>query len=101
MAHPATRSIIAKSATAPNEAQSRALAAEPGDRLIRTADVLHIIGACRATLYRMIQAGEFPSPIRRGSQSRWLESDARNHVRAMAAKRAARMAAAEATSAVA
>jgi predicted DNA-binding transcriptional regulator AlpA len=97
MADLATRSIVVPGAAAPSETQPHPCTPDPDDRLIRTAEVLHIIGACRATLYRMIQAREFPPPIRRGGQSRWLESDARNHVRDMATRRAARMSAAPAS----
>ena len=64
------------------------LAAEdPGSldrhRVVRRRDVCRLTGLARSTLYRMVQAGEFPLPVRLGQRAvawrleevlRWLDS---------------------------
>ena len=45
-------------------------------RLLRVAEVLDRIGIGRAQLYRKLDAGEFPEPVRVGKKSvRFLEDD--------------------------
>ncbi len=44
--------------------------------IIRKAQVCEIFGISPATLYRKIQAGEFPPPIELGANSKgWFEGD--------------------------
>ena len=63
--------------------QSRALATD--DRLIKTRDVLTILGVSRSTLYNMIRIGTFPPPLKQGMHSRWLKSDADMYLKARVA----------------
>jgi prophage regulatory protein len=39
-------------------------------RFIRSRDVVDMIGVSRSTLWRMVQAGTFPQPVRITSRSR-------------------------------
>lgn len=42
------------------------------DRLIRLAEVIEIVGYCKAMIYRKIRAGTFPRPYKPGgASSRW------------------------------
>ena len=46
------------------------------DRLIRLEEVLSYTGLSRSELYRKIQVGEFPRPVRVGKRAvRWRESE--------------------------
>ena len=46
------------------------------DRLITVADVCERLNISRAKLYRMMRNGEFPPPLKVGSQSvRWPQSE--------------------------
>ena len=45
-------------------------------RLLRIAQVLELIPIRRSTLYRWVEAGRFPAPVRLGENSvAWRESD--------------------------
>ena len=44
------------------------------DRLIRLQQILELTALSRATIYRMIAAGDFPEPTKFGSASRWHAS---------------------------
>lgn len=51
---------------------------EPPDRLLKLAQVLEIVGLGRSMVYRLIRAGEFPSPHKPGGfASRWSEAEIR------------------------
>ena len=46
------------------------------DRLLRRRDVERITGMSRASIYRLMQEGAFPRPVKVGSTAvRWKESD--------------------------
>ncbi len=46
------------------------------DRLLRRRQVEEITGMSRSTIYKMMQSGEFPRPVRIGpSAVRWRASD--------------------------
>ena len=46
------------------------------DRLLRRREVERITGLSRSSIYRQMQAGDFPWPLRVGpSAVRWKESD--------------------------
>ncbi|MFM0463063.1 AlpA family transcriptional regulator [Paraburkholderia sediminicola] len=46
------------------------------DQVMRMKDVVKKIGLCRATIYAMINRGEFPRPIRIGERATgWSESE--------------------------
>jgi prophage regulatory protein len=48
------------------------------DRLIPIVEVVRILGLSRATIYRLLDAGKFPSPVRIGIRAvRWRISDIR------------------------
>lgn len=44
-------------------------------RLIRLPDVLKRVGLSRSSVYARVQAGTFPSPIKMGHSSGWVESE--------------------------
>lgn len=47
-------------------------------RIVRRAEVEHVTGLSRATLYRMIAAGRFPAPVRLGKGAvGWRQSEVR------------------------
>lgn len=47
-----------------------------GEMLIRLSDVLHLTSLSRSTLYRLVERGEFPEPVRSGKRiMRWRHSD--------------------------
>ena len=46
------------------------------DRLLRRRQVEEITGMARSSIYRLMQDGDFPSPVRVGPAAvRWRESD--------------------------
>ena len=46
------------------------------DRLLRRRDVERITGMSRASIYRLMQDGDFPRPVKIGATAvRWKESD--------------------------
>ena len=46
------------------------------DRLLRRREVEWITGMSRASIYRQMQEGDFPRPVKVGSTAvRWKESD--------------------------
>lgn len=47
----------------------------PRHRLIRLPDVCKIVGLSRSSIYARIQAGTFPTPIKMGHSSGWVESE--------------------------
>ena len=47
------------------------------DRLLRASEILQILGVSNATLWRLIQRGEFPRSIKLGRAARWEERDVR------------------------
>ena len=44
-------------------------------RIIRLPDVRQLVGLSRSSIYARIQAGTFPSPIKMGHSSGWIESE--------------------------
>ena len=45
-------------------------------RLLRQPEVLHRVGLARSTIYRMMEAGTFPRPVKIGQRAvAWPESD--------------------------
>ena len=45
------------------------------DRLIRMRDLIELTALSRATIYREMEAGNFPLPIRIGGNNRWPMAD--------------------------
>ena len=46
------------------------------ERLLRVKDTAKLIGVSRSTVYRMVDDGQFPQPIRIGTRaSRWRLSE--------------------------
>ena len=46
------------------------------DRLLRRRQVEEITGMCRSSIYRLMQDGEFPRPVKVGPAAvRWRASD--------------------------
>lgn len=46
-----------------------------GETLLTIRQVCERTGYSRAGLYRAMQAGEFPRPLKRGNASLWVESE--------------------------
>jgi prophage regulatory protein len=44
-------------------------------RLMRLPELTRLLGISRPTVYRLIQNGEFPTPIKQGRTSSWRRSD--------------------------
>lgn len=52
------------------------LTAPDGDRLLKLTDVTARVALSRAAIYRRVNAGEFPSPVKLGPTSvRWRKSE--------------------------
>lgn len=49
--------------------------AQPQHRLIRRPEVLKRVALSRSSIYARIQEGTFPSPIKMGHSSGWVESE--------------------------
>lgn len=46
------------------------------DRLLRRTEVEQVVGLSRSTIYRLIDEGQFPKPLRLGPNSvRWSENE--------------------------
>lgn len=43
------------------------------DRLIRIADVMHVVGLRKTAVYQLIKDGAFPAPVKVGAASLWSE----------------------------
>ncbi len=53
-------------------------------RILRKKEVLKVIGKSESSLYRDINAGRFPTPVRLGQNSvGWREDDVRNWLDAL------------------
>lgn len=44
-------------------------------RILRLPDVRQLVGLSRSSIYARIQAGTFPSPIKMGHSSGWIEAE--------------------------
>jgi prophage regulatory protein len=64
-----------------------AVDAAPAHRLIDLPEVLRRVPLCRARIYQLIRAGEFPQQIKLGSRSCWLEREIDDWIGALAAQR--------------
>ena len=49
-------------------------APSPVEKLVNSNTVCESLSICRATLYKAINAGKFPPPIKIGAASRWPQS---------------------------
>ena len=50
-------------------------------RLLRRAEVCELVGLARSSLYRMINAGNFPRPVMVGPKSvRWRMADVKDFI---------------------
>lgn len=56
-------------------------------RLMRLAEVKHLTGLCRSSIYARIACGEFPVPRKLGRISFWLESEINKWIDGVATKR--------------
>ncbi|WP_426612921.1 helix-turn-helix transcriptional regulator [Bradyrhizobium sp. McL0616] len=56
--------------------------APPGERFLRVADVVGITSLSRSEIYRRVQLGEFPQPVKIGigqsGRTVWLETEIAN-----------------------
>jgi predicted DNA-binding transcriptional regulator AlpA len=71
---------------APTLAAQHRRAVAPNDRLLRTRELLAVLGVCRATLHVMVRDGKFPRPLKQGAHCRWLRSDADRYLKARLAE---------------
>jgi len=58
------------------------------DRLIRMPEVKSMVALSRATIYRLVQDGSFPKPVRQGRTSAWPYSEVRDYLERVKAQRA-------------
>lgn len=61
--------------------------AAPVDKLLTLPEVRAVVSLSSATLYRMIERGDFPPPLKIGRSSRWLASEIHAFVEAQKAAR--------------
>jgi prophage regulatory protein len=59
-------------------------------RFIRLPQVIDRVGMARPTIYRMIQHGQFPAPVKVGSAALWSEAEVSAWLDARIAERDAR-----------
>jgi predicted DNA-binding transcriptional regulator AlpA len=59
----------------------------PSTTLIRLCDVARIVGLRKSQIYKLIAAGEFPSPVKIGRASRWSAAEIAGWVQAKLADR--------------
>lgn len=60
----------------------------PGERLIRIDEVLHICGLSRSSIYAAIQKGDFPAQVKLSKKaSAWVYSEVIAWVSSQAARR--------------
>jgi len=57
------------------------------DRLIRMPELKSIVALSRATIYRLVQEGRFPQPVRQGRTSAWPLNEVRAYVESVKASR--------------
>lgn len=70
-----TARLVAK-AEEGGERMELAALQEPADRMMAIVEVTARIGLSRATVYRMMEAGTFPHPLRLSERTiRWRESE--------------------------
>lgn len=50
------------------------------ERLIRLPEVINKIGLSRPTVYRMIERGEFPKPVKQGRTSAWVSREVNDYL---------------------
>ena len=56
------------------------------ERLLPINEVCAMVGRGRASLYRDIQNGEFPPPVRLGGSARWPLSEVQGFIRSVVAE---------------
>jgi prophage regulatory protein len=62
--------------SAPKAKSQTVLSAEDDlSRLMRLPELTRVLGISRPTVYRLIQKGEFPAPVKQGRTSSWRRSD--------------------------
>lgn len=49
-------------------------------RILRLPDVRQLVGLSRSSIYARIQAGTFPSPIKMGHSSGWIEREVQDWI---------------------
>ena len=60
------------------------------DRLLRLSDLVELTALSRATIYRLMNAGSFPPPIRIGGINRWPAHELVEFIEAHKATRTSR-----------
>ena len=58
------------------------------DKLLTLGEVQSVTSLSRATIYRQIEGGDFPSPIKIGRTSRWPASEVEDFIEACKERRA-------------
>ena len=61
------------------------MASDP-EKFLTLSDVIDRVAVTRSTIYRWMQAGSFPRPIKVGIRSLWLESDIQAWIREQIAR---------------
>lgn len=57
--------------------------------LVRISKIVEMLQRSRASIYRDIQKGEFPKPLKIGNSSRWLLAEIQDYVAACGQSRSA------------
>jgi prophage regulatory protein len=61
---------------------SAIMAPNQPERLLKLRHVLELTALSRATLYRRMEQGTFPRPVKFGRASRWVASEIAGHIEA-------------------
>ena len=51
------------------------------ERLLPISEVCQMLGRARSSVYRAVQNGEFPRPVRVGGSARWPLSEVQAHIK--------------------
>ena len=57
-------------------------------RFLRIKDVLDSVALSRATLYRLVNNGDFPQPVKVGNSTMWVQKEVDDWMRLKVASRA-------------
>ena len=56
------------------------------DRLLKIKGVIDLVSMKKSTLYRKIEEGAFPAPVKLGKSSFWKESTIQNFIESLTTK---------------
>ena len=53
------------------------------DRLLKVKEVAKVTAMGVSTVYRLVQQGKFPRPVKRGRSTYWKESDIKRYIESL------------------